>query len=342
MDKIKFGLIGCGRISEKHVNAIQNCPDAKLIAVCDIKEDRAKALGEKLNCPYFTDFKEMLELEEVDIVDVCTPNNNHPEITIETAKAKKHVLTEKPMALTNEDCDKMINACKENDVKLFVVKQNRFNPPIVKLKEALDRGRFGKLVLGNVTVRWTRPQEYYDNNDWHGTKAIDGGMLFTQASHHVDMLQWIMGPVHSIKAHIATLTHNIETEDTAVVSIKFKNGALGVIEGTTCTYPKNMEGSITILGEKGTAKIGGMAMNKIDYWEFSGFENDDETIKDCTTNPPNVYGYGHNEVIKNVVEHLLNKSEDLNGVDGYEGKKSVQLINAIYDSALTGKEIILE
>ncbi len=341
-DTVKFGLIGCGRISEKHVNAINQCEGARIVAVCDKDEVNAKTLALKLQCRWYSDHKEMLAKEDLDIADICTPNDTHASVAVDVANAGKHVLTEKPMALNVRDCNRMIEACKKNNVRLFVVKQNRFNPPIVKLREALDKGRFGKLVLGNVTVRWARPQEYYDKNEWHGTSDKDGGMLFTQASHHVDMLQWIMGEVHSVKANVATLTHNIETEDTAAVVVKFKNGALGIVEATTCTFPKNMEGSITILGEKGTAKIGGMAMNKIDHWEFSDFENEDENIKGYATNPPNVYGYGHNEVVRHVVNSLLGNGPSVSDVSGKEGKKSVELIQAIYESASTGKEVFLD
>jgi UDP-N-acetyl-2-amino-2-deoxyglucuronate dehydrogenase len=341
-DCVNFALIGCGRISEKHVNAIKSTPGAKMVAVCDTKEDRAQAVALALNCDYYSDYKEMLKRPDIDVVDLCTPNGSHANLTLEIANSGKHVLCEKPMALKVEDCDRMIKACKDNDVHLFVIKQNRFNPPITKLREAIDRGRFGKLFLGNITVRWTRPQEYYDETDWHGTKNIDGGMLFTQASHHVDMLQWMMGPVHSVKANIATLNHKIETEDTAVVVLKFKNGAMGVIEATTCTFPKNMEGSITILGEKGTVKIGGMAMNKVDHWEFADFRNEDENIKDCATNPTNVYGFGHNEVIRHVVDSILCNGPIVSAVGGEEGRKSVKLIEAIYESAETGKEVFID
>lgn len=341
-ETINFALIGCGKISERHLNAIKQTPKTKLIAVCDIQEGKAKALASTLQCDAYSDYKEMLKRDDINIVDICTPNGMHAPITIDVANAGRHVLLEKPMALIVEDCDKMMKACKENGVHLFVVKQNRFNPPIIKLREAIERGRFGKLVLGNVTVRWARPQDYYDKDEWHGSRCMDGGMLFTQASHHIDMLQWMMGPVHSVKSNVATLTHNIETEDTAVVVIRFKNGALGVVEATTCTFPKNMEGSITILGEKGTAKVGGTAMNKIDYWEFSDFKNEDENIRECTTNPPNVYGYGHNEVIRHVTDSLLHNGPIVGGVGGEEGRKSVKLIEAIYESASTGKEVFLD
>ena len=340
MRKIRFGVIGCGRIFEKHLNALKSCEDAVIAAVCDMSEDKAKEASSKCGGSWFVDYKEMIKNVEFDIVDICTPNDSHADIAVYAANAGKHVLTEKPMALTVDDCDRMIRACEENNVRLFVVKQNRFNLPIVRLREALEKGRFGKLFLGNVTVRWSRPQEYYDKNDWHGTKNRDGGMLFTQASHHIDMLQWMFGPVHSVKANIATLTHDIETEDNAVVVIKFKSGALGVVEATTSTFLKNLEGSVTVLGDKGSVKIGGMAMNKVDYWEFSDFQNEDDNIRTCTVNPPNVYGFGHIEVIRNVVRSLNGEKSNFE-VDGFEGRKTVKLIKAAYEAAETGKEVII-
>ncbi|MEA3378924.1 MAG: Gfo/Idh/MocA family oxidoreductase [Nanoarchaeota archaeon] len=339
--EVRFGLIGCGRIAGKHLDAIKENPNAKLVAVCDKDEALAKKTASENNCDFYTDYFEMLKRDDINIIDICTPNSTHPKISINVANQKKHVLTEKPMSLHTEDAIAMINACNENNVKLFVVKQNRYNPPIVKLREALEKGRFGKLFLGNITVRWARPQEYYDNNEWHGSKDIDGGMLFTQASHHVDMLQWMMGPIRSVQGKIETLNHNIEIEDTAVAILKFDNGALGTIEATTCTYPRNMEGSITLLGEKGTVKVGGMAMNKIEKWEFADYQNDDATIKEVATSPQNVYGFGHKEVIKNIINVLNQNGNEPAGVDGMEGIKSVKIIRAIYESAKTGKEVFL-
>lgn len=341
--EINFALIGCGRISSKHFEAIKDTEDTKLVAVCDKKEELAKKVAELYNCEYYTDYKEMLKRDDIDIVNVCTPNGSHHFFTKEVANAKKHVLCEKPMALHIEDAEQMIQSCKDNHVKLFVVKQNRYNPPIIKLRESLDKGRFGKLLLGNVTVRWTRSQEYYNENEWHGKKDMDGGMLFTQASHHIDMLLWMLGPVESVRAMQDTFTHKIEIEDTAVAILRFKSGALGVIEATTCTFPKNMEGSITILGENGTVKIGGMAMNKIDHWEFADFQNEDSTIKDVATFPINVYGFGHREFLRNVVKNLQNeKCEYDYSVDGEEGIKSIKVIKAIYESAETGKDVFLD
>jgi predicted dehydrogenase len=341
--EIRFGLIGCGRIAYKHLEAFKETENAKLVAVCDKNEELAKKIAEEQGCDYYTDYLEMLKRDDIDVVDVCTPNGSHPKFVIDIANHKKHVLTEKPMSLKVDDGERMIQACKDNCVRLFVIKQNRYNPPIVKLREAIDKGRFGKLFIGNITVRWTRPQDYYDQNEWHGSKDVDGGMLFTQASHHVDMLQWMMGPIHSVQAKVDNLNHNIETEDTAVAILKFKNGAMGVIEATTCTFPKNLEGSITILGEKGTVKIGGVAMNKIDHWEFADFENDDDSIKEVATFPANVYGFGHKEVVKNVV-NVLSDSENpcVPDVQGEEGLKSVRIIQAIYESSETGKEIFFD
>jgi predicted dehydrogenase len=336
---INIGLVGCGRISEKHLEAIKQLNTCKLTAVCDINEERAKKAAEQTGCTYYTDYEEMLKDKNINLISVCTPSGLHPKHTIMAAKYKKHVLTEKPMALKTKDADEMIRVCKEQGVKLFVVKQNRYNPPIQKAYEALKKGRFGKLLLLNTTVRWARPQEYYDQDEWRGTKEMDGGVLMNQASHHVDLLQWFGGPVESVFAKAGTLDHDIEVDDTAIVVLKFKSGALGIIEATTCTFPKNLEGSLTILGTKGSVKVGGFAVNKIDTWDFKDYENDDELIYKHSTVPPNVYGFGHAEVYKNVAGSILNNKDQF--VDGEEGRKSLELINAIYKSAEEGREVFL-
>lgn len=339
---VNFGIIGCGRISDRHLNAIcKNGLDAKLVAVSDLDESKARRVAEDYNCDFYINYHELLQRPDIDIVDLCTPNGTHLEFALDIAAAKKHLLTEKPMDITYERAEKMIKACKENNVRLFVVKQNRYNPPILKLREALERGRFGKLILGNVTVRWSRPQEYYQDG-WHGTKAIDGGTLYTQASHHIDMLQWMLGPVDSVQCYAATLGHKIETDDTAVATLKFKDGALGLVEATTCTFPRNLEGSVTILGEKGTVKIGGMAMNKVEFWEFKDYKNEDEIVREISVTPPNVYGFSHIEVIRNVVDVLNNVNSKLLCIDGYEGIKSIKIIEAMYESARLGKEVKLK
>jgi len=336
--KIKFAIIGCGKVSPKHAESLKSIPSAELTAVCDKNEDRAKSFAKKYNCRHYADYNELLKKEkDADCVIVCTPHAHHAEITISSANAGKHVVTEKPMAMNLEEADKMIAACKKNNVKLFVVKQNRYNEPIKRLKDAINQGRFGKIFYGNTTVYWSRPQEYYDEDPWRGTKA-DGGVLMNQASHHVDMLRWLMGDVESIKATTGTLTHKIESEDTGLVILKFRNGALGTIVATTCVFPHNLEGSVTIMGTKGTVKVGGVALNKIDIWNFEDWNNDDEAIK-TSQNPPNVHAFGHLEYLKEVVESIENDTPPK--VDGVEGRKTLELINNIYKSAKFNKEICL-
>ena len=225
-------------------------------------------------------------------------------------------------------------------MRLFVVKQNRFNVPVVELRKALDAGRFGKLVLGTVRVRWCRPQAYYDQDSWRGTWAFDGGVLTNQASHHIDLLEWMMGDVESVFAKSTTALVNIEAEDTAIVTLKFKNGALGIIEATTAVRPKDLEGSISILGETGTVEIGGFAVNEMKHWNFSEeLPGDVDVIKKYSVNPPNVYGFGHQAYYDHVVDCINGKKPAL--VDGLKGRRSVELINAIYESIETGKEVFL-
>jgi len=339
MGVIKFAIVGCGRISDKHIEAIKKIPSAELVGICDSNREKADMTAKNSNVQVYYDYSEMLEKTDADVIDICTPSGLHCEMTIEAAKAGKHVMTEKPMALKLSDADLMLKTCRENNVQLFVVKQNRYNPPIVKLYGALKKGRFGKLFLLNTTVRWSRPQEYYDRDSWRGTKKMDGGVLLNQASHHIDLLLWLGGPVKSVFAITDTLNHNIEVEDIGVAILNFENGAIGVIETTTCIYPKNMEGSLSVFGEKGSAKVGGVAVNKIDHWDFSDYENDDELIVKHSTNPPNVYGFGHIEYIKNVIGAIQNNKVGL--VDGEEGRKSLELIEAIYKSAETGKKIFI-
>ena len=244
------------------------------------------------------------------------------------------------MALTLEDADKMIEACDRNGVRLFVVKQNRYNLPVQKLREALESGRFGKLVMGSVRVRWCRDNAYYKQDSWRGTWAMDGGVFTNQASHHIDLLEWMMGDVESVFAKSRTALSDIETEDTGVAVLKFKNGALGVIEATTATRPKDLEGSISILGEFGSVEIGGFAVNEIKTWNFQNtLESDKEVVEKYSTNPPNVYGFGHKEYYLHVIDSILHNKKAL--VDGLEGRKSLELIVAMYESIETGKEVFL-
>jgi UDP-N-acetyl-2-amino-2-deoxyglucuronate dehydrogenase len=337
--KISIALVGCGRISEKHVQGIKAHQELTLVSVCDIKKERSDKIAQETGAKAYTNYEQMLDAEKPDAVAIATPNHLHPQMTIQAARRKINVITEKPMALSLSDARAMIDECKKNKVELFVIKQNRYNPPIQKLKEAIDKGRFGKLYLGTIIVRWQRPQGYYDQDDWHGKLLKDGGALLNQASHHVDMLRWLLGPAESVQGIAERLGRNIETEDTALAIIKFKNGALGLIEATTLTYPRNLEGSITIQGEKGTVKVGGTALNKIDTWEFADIENEDDNIKNSSTDPPNVYGFGHQEVYKNVVDCLMRKNAcHVNGEDGY---KTLELIMAIYKANREGKKVTL-
>lgn len=337
--KWRFGLVGCGRISKIHTAVISGLNDAELVAVCDIVKEKAQACGEKLNCRVYTNYKEMLKKENIDIINICTPTHMHAQMAVDAADAGKHVVSEKPMALTLRDADRMIEAAKKNKVKLFVVKQNRYNPPIVKLKEALNQGRFGKIFYGKTTVYWQRDQSYYDEHAWFKTRQMGGGVLINQASHNIDMLCWLMGPVEKIYAKIDTMTHRIETEDFALGIVKFKSGAYGIIEATTCTYPKNIEGSITILGENGSAKVGGIQMNQMQLWEFKDAGTADSDYDRYSTIPPNIYGYGHIEFMKDVLRVL--NGEKINYVDGNEGKPSLELILAMYESVRAGREISL-
>jgi len=343
MKKIKFALLGCGRISSKHVDAIRDIEEAELVAVCDIDGKRAKAIAEKSgNIPYYTSYDDMLKKENIDVVNILTPSGNHPEHTIDIVKKyQKHIVVEKPMALRLEDADEMIKVCDEYGVRLFVVKQNRYNLPVQKLREAIEAQRFGKLVLGTVRVRWARDQKYYDQDSWRGTWKYDGGVLTNQASHHIDLLEWMMGEPVSVMAKIDTLLTNIEVEDTAAVIIKFKNGAIGIVEATTATRPKDLEGSISILGEKGSVVIGGFAVNKMITWEFEGQSDieKNEVLAKFAENPPNVYGFGHKKYLENVIDCIKNNRKAL--VDGLEGRKSIELINAFYESAESGKEVFL-
>ena len=335
---IKIGLVGCGRISKNHFAAIEKMKDdVKLTAVCDIIEERAKEHGEKYKVNWYTDYKEMFDKEDLDLVAITTPSGIHPEIGMEAAKHKINVLSEKPMAVRLKDAEDFIKVCDENGVHLFVVKQNRLNPGIAALKRAIDKGRFGRIYFINATVFWTRPQSYYDMAKWRGTWEFDGGCFMNQASHYVDLVQWFGGPVDSVMAQTATLARKIEAEDTGAAVLRFKNGAIGVIQTTMLTYPKNLEGSITVLGEKGTVKIGGIALNKVEKWEFEDYDDDDKAVLDSNYNPPSVYGYGHFQYYENVISVL--KGESQPSTDGRSGKKSVELILGIYESAKRGTAV---
>lgn len=333
----RIGLVGCGRISKNHFDAIGSVEGLTLAAVSDIDASRAKRAGEEQGVPSYTSLDEMLKTTALDIVAICTPSGLHAAQGVHAARAGKHVVTEKPMAISLVQADELIRATDEAGVQLFVVKQNRLNPPIQLLKRAVDKGRFGRIYMANVTVRWQRPQEYYDAEPWRGTWEFDGGAFTNQASHYVDLVQWLVGPVESVMAKTATQARRIEAEDSGIGILKFRSGALGVIEVSVLTYPKNLEGSITILGEKGTVKIGGTAVNKVEHWQFADYDDDDKLVEAANTNPPTVYGFGHAGYYRNVLAVL--RGEARPETDGRAGRKSLELILGIYESAKTGREV---
>ncbi|MGB9129528.1 MAG: Gfo/Idh/MocA family oxidoreductase [Thiobacillus sp.] len=337
----KFALVGCGRIAKRHAELLSGVVSgAKLVAVCDLDADKARTFGERHGVDWYQSMDEMVSRAQPDVISVLTPSGLHREHVLQLAPYGKHIVVEKPMALTLDDADAMIAACDEHGSRLFVVKQNRFNVPVVKLREAMEKKRFGKLVMGTVRVRWCRTQAYYDMDAWRGTWALDGGVLTNQASHHVDLLEWMMGDVESVFAKSTTALVNIESEDTAIAVLKFRNGALGCIEATTATRPKDLEGSISILGEKGTVEIGGFAVNQMKTWSFSEQEADDaDVMQKYSVNPPNVYGFGHQAYYEHVLDCLQSGRQQL--VDGLEGRRSIELISAIYESIETGLEVPL-
>jgi len=339
---LNIALVGCGRIARRHSELLGGgvIAGAKLVAVCDTVRAKAEQMGRQFSVPHFTDLHEMMRKAPVDVVSVLTESGHHGQNVRELAPYGKHIVVEKPMALTLEDADAMIRACDQSGAKLFVVKQNRFNVPVLKLREALEAGRFSKLVMGTVRVRWCRTQAYYDEGDWRGTWAMDGGVLSNQASHHIDMLEWMLGDVDSVFAMSRTALVDIEAEDTAVVTLRFKSGALGIVEATTAARPKDLEGSISILGAGGTVEIGGFAMNEMKIWNFvEPRPGDEQVLKNYSVNPPNVYGFGHQAYYEHVVDCIRNERQHL--VDGLEGRKSLELISAIYESVESGREVPL-
>ena len=340
MNKIlNVALVGCGRIAKRHSELLgqKKIHGARLAAVCDIDQLKAKKIGLNFDVPYYQDYHDMLSKEDIDLVVILSESGNHAKHVIDLAKYRKHIVVEKPMALTLGDADQMIKVCNDHGIKLFVVKQNRYNSPIVLLREALQNGKFGKLLLGTVRVRWCRTQDYYDQAEWRGTWAMDGGVLSNQASHHIDMLEWMMGEVDELFAYGASHLAKIEAEDTSVVSLRFKNGALGTIEATTATRPIDLEGSISIMGENGVVEIGGFAMNEIKVWNFKDSLENDGVKNKYSCNPPDVYGFGHSAFY----DHVVREINENNGVaiDGVEGRKSLEIIHAIYESIETNTPV---
>ncbi len=326
---INIGLVGCGRISKNHFEAIAQQPGAQCIACCDIIEERARESAQKYGIPkWTTKYEDMLKDPNVDLISICTPSGLHPEHGILAAQNGKHVLSEKPMGVRLAEADLLISECEQAKVKLFVVLQNRLNPAIQLLRRAYDTDRFGKVYMILSNVFWTRPQDYYDQADWRGTWKYDGGAFMNQACHYVDMVQWFGGSIEAVKSFKGTMARKIEAEDTGSAIIRFQNGIIASINVTMLTYPQNLEGSITILGERGTVRVGGIAMNKIENWEFDSIHDDDHLIKDFSTNPDSVYGFGHSGYYHNVLECLGGLGTPIS--NGYEGRKSLFLLESIY------------
>lgn len=336
--KIRFALIGCGRIAGNHFEAIkQHAAETELVGVCDVVSERLAAAAVQTGARPYENLGYLLADTQADVVVITTPSGLHPEQAIEVAESGRHVMTEKPMATRWHDGLRMVRACDEANVRLFVVKQNRRNATLQLLKKALEAGRFGKIYMVNLNVFWSRPQEYYDSAAWRGTWEFDGGAFMNQASHYVDLLDWLIGPIESLQAYTSTLGRNIEVEDTGVISLKWRSGALGSMNVTMLTYPRNLEGSITIIGEKGTVRIGGLAANEIQHWEFAEPTEDDKKIKQANYETTSVYGFGHPLYYDNVIKVL--KGEAAPETDGREGLKSLEILIAAYLSARDGRRI---
>lgn len=337
--KMRFAIIGCGRIAPKHAESIVALEEAELVAVCDIVPERAQAFADKYGAKPYTSYEEMLAKEEIDVVTIATESDLHAPIGITCAKAGKHVMVEKPMAMTLASADELIRTCHEEGVKLSVIHQNRYNKSIKLMRQALEEGRFGKLTHGQATVRLNRNDAYYAQAPWRGTKLQDGGVLMNQSIHNIDLLQWTLGPVESVFGYTRTALRKIEMEDVGVAVIKFKNGALGVIEAASTIYPKNIEETLNIFGETGSVMVGGIAVNRIETWEFPDSEEEKKQIFASQENdPPNVYGFGHREVMKDMIDAI--REDRAPAIPGEEGRKALEIILAIYKCQETKEPVI--
>lgn len=338
--KIRLALVGCGRIANNHLGAIEkHTENVELVDVCDVDPIALTQAVEKTGARGHRSLRELLKSTTADLVILTTPSGLHPEQAIEVARSGRHVMTEKPMATRWHDGVSMVKACDEANVRLFVVKQNRRNATLQLLKHAVEQKRFGKIYSVALNVFWTRPQDYYDSAKWRGTWEFDGGAFMNQASHYIDLLDWVAGPVESVMAYTGTLARDIEVEDTGVAAIRWRNGAMGTLNVTMLTYPKNMEGSITILGEKGSVRIGGVAVNDIQTWEFSDSRPEDAEVKNASYATTSVYGFGHPLYYDNVIKTLCGVAQP--ETDGREGLKSLELLIAMYLSARDGKRVAL-
>lgn len=338
--KVRFALAGCGRIAKNHFAAIRAHGErCELVDVCDVDPSALRAAVEQTGARGHDQFERLLKATTADAVILASPSGLHSSQAIAVAASGRHVVTEKPMATRWQDGLAMVRACDAAGVRLLVVKQNRRNSTLQLLKRAAEKGRFGRIYMVTINVFWSRPQSYYDGAKWRGTWEFDGGALMNQASHYVDLVDWLVGPVESVQAYIATLARNIQVEDTATVGVRWRSGALGSINVTMLTYPKNLEGSITIIGEKGTARVGGVAVNEIQHWSFAEPDPDDEKIQGATYETTSVYGFGHPLYYDNVIHVLRGEAEP--ETDGREGLRSLELLIASYLSARDGRRVAL-
>lgn len=338
--KQRYALVGCGRISANHFAALEAHSDrAEIVDVCDTDPAALAKAVERTGARGHATLDAMLAATDADAVIVTTPSGLHPEQVMAVARSGRHVISEKPMATRWRDGLKMVETCDKAGVQLFIVKQNRRNATLQLLKRAVTGGRFGRIYMIALNVFWTRPQDYYDSAAWRGTWEFDGGALMNQASHYVDLLDWLGGPIESLHAYTATLARNIEVEDTAVLNVRWRSGALGSMNVTMLTYPKNLEGSITILGEKGSVRVGGVALNKIEHWDFAEPHSDDAEVEAASYDTGSVYGFGHQLYYDNVIGTLAGECDA--ATDGREGLRSLEVLIASYLSARDGKRISL-
>lgn len=339
MKKLNFAIIGCGRIAQRHAKHIN--ATGKLIAVCDIIPERAEKLAEAYEAKAYTQLEELLKQEpSVDVVSICTPNGLHAQHSITALEQGFHVLCEKPMAINVHDCGEMIKAAERANKRLFIIKQNRFNPPVAKIKELIEEDKLGRIFNVQLSCFWNRNPQYYENS-WKGSLDLDGGTLYTQFSHFVDLLYWLVGDVRSVEAYAGNFVHKgiTEFEDTGVVILKFHNGAIGTINYTVNSYGQNMEGSLTLFGEKGTVKIGGQYLNELDYQNIENLE-----VKDLPAgNTANNYGQyqgsmsNHDHVYQNLSDVLLNGASI--STNSFEGLKTVEIIDKIYHKIRRASEV---
>ena len=341
MKKLSVCIIGAGRIFHKHLAAFKNNKNKFVIeSICDANPKKLNNLSKKKNIKYFKSIDEMCKNSNSKIVIILTPSGYHFEHIKKVSKFFDNIVVEKPMVMNYQQSVSISNFLKKNKKNLFIIKQNRFNPAIIRLKKAIDENRFGKIFLATIRLRWNRNEKYFLQDSWRGTWKDDGGVLANQASHHIDLLQWLLGDVKSVFAKTKKIVRTTKVPDTCLGILKFSNGALGLIEATTATRPKNLEGSISVLGEKGTVVIGGYAVSRIDTWEFDKKKKYDSKINKYSTNNKNVYGFGHIEFYKNLYNFFNNKK---NSVTNYkDGAKSIKIIDKLYASAELSKEILLK